>query len=212
MKNVLILGANGRIARIVRQCLLEHPNKVHVTSYLRNAARITPGQNETVIDGDVMDEHQLSEAMAGQDIVYANLVGNMARMASNVLNAMKINSVQRLIWVTGSGLYHEVPNPFGDWVEKTVGHASKEDTREAARLIESSSIKYTIIRAAVMTDADEIDYELTEKGTPFKGKLIPRKSIADFVVSLIKDPSQHVDGSLGIDKPGSTFEQVLARF
>ncbi|GEO46181.1 NAD(P)H-binding protein [Companilactobacillus kimchii] len=77
---------------------------------------------------------------------------------------MKVSDVKDLIWITGFGLYHKVLDPFGTWVENYVGHKSKEDTRRAARIIESSDLNYTIIHAAYMTNDGEIDYELTKKG------------------------------------------------
>ncbi len=208
MTNVLIIGANGRIARLVRHGLLAKTNEVHVTAYLRHASRITDSDVETVIEGDVFDQESLHNAMAGQDIVYANLSGRMADMATLIINEMVSNHVKRLIWVTGSGLYHEAPNPFGAWVERVVGHQSKEDTRAAARQIEASKLNATIIRAAVLTDTDEVDYELTEKGEVFKGTLISRKSIADLITRIILTPQLYSNSSLGIDKPSSTFADV----
>ncbi len=78
-----------------------------------------------------------------------------------------------------------------------------DDTRVAAADIETSKLNATIIRAAYMTDEDKIDYELTEKGTPFKGTLISRASIADLIMNILKDPEQHSFSSLGIDEPGT---------
>lgn len=78
-----------------------------------------------------------------------------------------------------------------------------DDTRRAAKIIEESTVNYTIIRAAYMTNDDEIDYELTEKGSPFKGTTISRQSIADLIVKTIKNPALHQHSSLGIDKPGT---------
>ena len=171
MTKVLILGANGRIARIVEQRLLAETD-VQLTLVLRNAGRllVTSPERETVIQGDVSDSQLLDTVMPNQDIVYANLAGNMALLAQTIITSMNRNHVPHLIWVTGSGLYHETPNPFGAWVEQVVGHAAKNDTRHAARIIESSDIPATIIRAAYMTDDTKIDYELTYKGERFKAR------------------------------------------
>ncbi|WP_125574495.1 NAD(P)H-binding protein [Levilactobacillus huananensis] len=204
MKNVLILGAYGRIARIVEQRLINESD-VHLTLVLRNADRlkIIDKSRETVVEGDVSDYKLVSTIMAGQDAVYANLAGRMALMAKVIVRAMRVNQVKQLIWVTGSGLYHETPEPFGTWVENTVGHANKEDTRQAARIIESSDLQYTIIRAAYMTNAHEVDYELTQKGETFKGTLVSRASIADLILKIIATPSRYSRVSVGISKPGT---------
>lgn len=204
MKHVLILGAYGRIARIVEQRLINESD-VHLTLVLRDVDRlkILDKSRETVVEGDVSDYKLISTIMAGQDVVYANLAGSMALMAKVIGRAMRVNQVKQLIWITGSGLYHETPDPFGTWVENTVGHANKEDTRKAARIIESSDLKYTIIRAAYMTNDHEIDYELTQKGEVFKGTLVSRASIADLILKIIADPSRYVRASVGISKPGT---------
>lgn len=141
--------------------------------------------------------------MPDQDIVYANLNGNMESWAQNIISAMQETKTNNLIWITGSGLYHEVPDPFGSWVENYVGHASKEDTRRAAKIIENSSLRYSIIRAAYMTNDKEIDYELTKKGETFKGTMISRSSIADFIIKIINNPEKYMSESYGISKPGT---------
>ncbi|HBF76173.1 MAG TPA: short-chain dehydrogenase, partial [Lactobacillus sp.] len=54
MTNVLILGANGRIARLVRQRLLTETN-TQLTLYLRHAKRLgsIDPTREDVIEADV---------------------------------------------------------------------------------------------------------------------------------------------------------------
>jgi Putative NADH-flavin reductase len=205
MKRILILGANGKIARIVEQNLLNN-SEYHLTLVLRNVNRLSKfenAENITLIDGDIDDRNLLDQVMSDQDIIYANLNGNMERHAKNIAEIMQKNNVKDLIWITGSGLYHETPGPFGTWVENYVGHESKEDTRRAAKIIEASDLSYTIIRAAYMTNDDEVDYELTQKGETFKGTMISRKSIADLVIKIIDQPADYYRESLGISKPGT---------
>lgn len=202
MKKILILGANGQIAIIVRKRLLQETD-AQITLYLRNSQRITDldPTRETIIEADVNDFATLNQAMANQDLVYVNLGGQFEPMIKNIVQAMKANQVQRMIHVTGLGLYHEVPEPFGSWVENSVGHETMEDTRRAAQIIEHSNLNYTIIRAAYMDNRPEIDYELTTKEAPFKGTIISRESIADLIVKIIQDPTLYEKQSLGIAQP-----------
>lgn len=205
MKKVLILGAHGKIARLVEQMIIDRTD-LQITLLLRNARRLQQYEhlaNVTIVEGDVSDRQLLDTVMENQEVVYANLNGDMEQLAHDVISSMTVNEVKQLIWITGSGLYHEVPDPFGSWVENYVGHESKENTRRAAKLIEASSLDYTIIRAAYMTNDDEIDYQLTKKGEMFKGTMISRKSIADLVVKIINDPSKYNRESYGISKPGT---------
>lgn len=210
MKNILILGANGKIARIVEEQLRNQPD-YRVTLVLRQAnrlARAEDAQNMTVVEGDSDDSQLLDNVLTGQDIVYANLNGHMETHAQRIVEMMQKKNVNQLVWITGSGLYHETPDPFGSWVENYVGHASKEDTRRAAKIIEASELSYTLIRAAYMTNDDEVDYELTHKGDPFKGTMVSRTSIADLVMKIIAHPADYNRESLGISKPGT--DQMLA--
>jgi hypothetical protein len=46
-----------------------------------------------------------------------------------------------------------------------------------------------------------VDYTITQKGEPEKGKAISRKSIAAFVATIVKQPVLHINENLGINKP-----------
>jgi uncharacterized protein YbjT (DUF2867 family) len=75
--------------------------------------------------------------------------------------------------------------------------------RTAADTIESSDLDYTILRPAWLTDADEIDSEVTRKGEPFKGTEVSRKRVAALAVDIVKDPDHWSRASLGVNKPGT---------
>jgi len=209
---VLILGAYGQIARLVRQRLLAETD-VQLTLYLRRANRLQDidAARETVVEGDVNDYATLKAAMAGQDLVLADLGGKFEPLAQNMVRAMMATGVDRLLYITGLGLYHELPAKFDAWLERSIGHDVMEDTRRAARIIEASDLNYTLIRAGYMTNNDEVDYELTEKGETFKGTTISRASIADLLVKIIKNPTLHSRSSLGIAKPGTDGDTPVYR-
>ncbi|MFC6289808.1 NAD(P)H-binding protein [Levilactobacillus angrenensis] len=209
---VLILGAYGQIARLVRQRLLAETD-AQLTLYLRRANRLqdVDPTREMVVEGDVNDYATLETAMAGQDLVLADLGGKFEPLAQNIVRAMTATGVDRLLYIAGLGLYHELPTKFDAWLEQSIGHDVMEDTRRAARLIEESDLNYTLIRAGYMTNNDEVDYELTEKGETFKGTTISRASIADLLVKIIKDPTLHSRSSLGIAKPGTDGDTPVYR-
>lgn len=110
MKKVLILGANGQIAKHVIDFLLKEP-EIHLTLFLRNSQRLNHIKSNQVriVEGDVLDERKLNEEMKGMDVVYVNLEGEMEQNAKNIVNAMKENGVNRLIFITTLGIYDEVP-------------------------------------------------------------------------------------------------------
>ena len=194
MSNVLILGASGGIARVATELFLKETD-AKLTLYVRNARKLknVDPNRARGIEGDVLDTAKLKEAMAGQDVVYANLAGDLERMARSIVTAMDETGVRRLIFISSMGIYDEVPG------EK---HGSILDPyRKSARIIEASDLDYTILRPAWFTDADEIDYETTQKGEPFRGGAVSRKSVAALIVKLVQSPELEVRRSLGVSKP-----------
>lgn len=204
MTNVLILGANGKIARIAERFMIADKN-VNVTLFLRKASRLSELQDKVtkIIDGDASDKVELVAALAGQDVVYANLAGdNIVDQAKALRAAMEQTGVKRLIWISTIGIYDEVPGKFGEWNNNILGDYIT-NYRAAADVLEESDLDFTIIRPAWLTNKDEVDYELTQKGEPFKGTEVSRKSIAAFVHHLAINPKEHVRESLGVNKPGT---------
>ena len=202
-KRVLVLGASGQIARWVVGMLGER-TEIEQTLYLRDPAKLG-GQlprNARIVRGDVMDAATLVQAMAGQDLVYANLFGDMEAQANAVIAAMKRQGVGRLIFITSLGIYDEVPGKFGEWNRREIG-AYLPPYRRAADLIEASGLDYAVLRPAWLTDADEIDFETTTRDEPFKGTIVSRRSVAALVIELILNPERIAALNLGVNKPNT---------
>lgn len=78
MTNILIIGAHGQIARVATRHLLARTDAV-LTLYLRRAKMLdamASNPRVRIIAGDATDPVALEAAMAGQDVVYANLSGD----------------------------------------------------------------------------------------------------------------------------------------
>jgi uncharacterized protein YbjT (DUF2867 family) len=157
MTRVLILGANGQLARSTTRVLLDNP-AVTLTLYLRRAARL-PNPDParvTIIEGDVLDGAALRAAMNGQDVVYANLAGDTARQARTIIDAMHAACLKRLIFVSSMGIYGEVP---GEKYRNIL-----DPYRDSAALIEASDLDWTILRPGWFTAAPEGSCRITRKG------------------------------------------------
>ncbi|MGK4179409.1 SDR family oxidoreductase [Lapidilactobacillus dextrinicus] len=204
MVKVLILGANGQIARLATAQLVDA--KADLRLFLRNANRLQSektGRAE-IIDGDAANVADLTQAMVGVDVVYANLAGhNIEQQAKSVVAAMTQTGIKRLIWVSTLGIYDEVPGKFGQWNHQMLDDGYLPTYAAAAKVIEASELDYTIIRPAWLDNKDEVDYELTQKGEVFKGTEVSRKSVATYIVHLINNPSEQVRHSVGINKPNT---------
>ncbi|MDT9606492.1 SDR family oxidoreductase [Lactobacillus johnsonii] len=205
MTKIAILGAAGQIAQLVEPMLLKktdvdmvlylrHPNKLHQVDESR----------EEIIKGDASNFNELKEALAGVDLVYANLAGaNIEDQAKTVVKAMDANGIKRLIWVSSLGIYDEVPGKFGEWNKNILG-SYLTTYRAAADKITESDLDYTIIRPAWLTNKDEVNYEKTVGAqTPFKGTEVSRLSVADYIVNIIENPEEDLKANVGLDKPGT---------
>jgi uncharacterized protein YbjT (DUF2867 family) len=172
---------------------------VQLTLYLRNAHRLTLPASAgpvRVVEGAVCDPALLRETVAGQDVVYANLDGDLKQQARTIVEAMQASGVKRLIFISSMGIYQEVPGE--------VYRSALDPYRDATEIIEASDLDYTILRPAWLNDRDEIAYGTTQKGEPFHNAsaIVSRKSVADRVVRLATTPGLEVRRSLGIHKAG----------
>lgn len=194
MSAVLILGATGSLARVAIDRFLEETD-VTLTLFARNTRTLkhVDASRARLIEGDVLDHGALTRAIAGHDVVYANLAGDLARMARNIVTAMNETGVRRLIFISSMGIYDEVP---GQKYRRIL-----DPYRDSAMVVEASDLDYTIVRPAWFTDEDEVEYATTQKGEPFKGGVVSRKSLADLIVKLALSPGLAVRQSLGVSKP-----------
>lgn len=187
-KKVLIIGASGSLATVVTE-ELKKQNDVELTLFARNKNRISNAGNLAVIEGDANNYNDVKNAVAGKDIVYVNLAGNLDSMSKNIIRAMDDEGVKRIIAISSIGIF--------DTPMKSVLRPYKALSDN----IENSDLDYTILRPDWFTNSNEIDYTLTKKGMPETGSAISRKSIASFVGELVKHPEHYVRENLGISKP-----------
>lgn len=190
MKKVIVIGASGSLAGEVINAL-KQLNDVSLTLFVRSKKRLSTSavNGSTVVEGDALNYDDVKNAIAGQDIVYVNLAGNLEVMGNNIVRAMKDTKVRRIIAISSIGIYdkplRQVLVPY----------------KKLADIIENAGLDYTILRPDWFTDANEVDYAITYKGQPETGTAISRKSIAAFISSIVSNPALHVNDNLGISKP-----------
>ena len=129
MRNILISGGAGFIGSHLAQRLLSRPGVESVTIYdnfssgtRAHLQAVGADARLKVAEGDIKDLPKLTAAMAGADTVF-HLAANpdIAKavtqpdidfwegtyLAQNVLEAMRVNKVPRLLYTSGSGVYGE---------------------------------------------------------------------------------------------------------
>lgn len=110
------------------------------TLFLRRFGRLAnPDPTRVrIVEGDVLDPAALKAPMQGQDVVYANLAGDMAAQARAIVDAMNETGLKRLIFISSMGIYGEVP---GEKYRSVL-----DPYRDAADIIEAFDLDYTILR------------------------------------------------------------------
>ncbi len=193
MTRILILGANGQIARHTTALFLKSTD-ADLTLYLRGANRLkNPDSNRAIIvEGDVLDRDALTAAMKDQDVVFASLAGNMAEQARVIVAAMNNAGLKRLIFISSMGIYGEVP---GEKYRSVL-----DPYRDSAAVIEASNLDYTVLRPGWFTHSQKVDYQITQKGEPFHGHDVSLNSLSDLIVKLALDPTLHVRCSIGVSQ------------
>lgn len=154
---VLVLGATGRVGRLIVQEALERGHEV--SAFVRDRRRFdVAAPRLRVVEGDALDPAAMARAVDGQDaVIYALGAGNVrrttlfSRSTTILLDAMQRAGVRRLIAITGVGagdtrghggfLYDRVLYPLF-----TRGIYEDKDRQEA--LIRASGADWTLVRPA----------------------------------------------------------------
>lgn len=191
MTRILIVGANGQLARHTTPYFLQQP-QVQLTLYLRNARRLkNPDPSRVdIVEGDATDREALAAAMRGHDVVYANLAGDMKRGAQAIVDAMHSSGVHRLIFISSMGIYGEVP---GERYRSVL-----DPYRDSAAVVEDSDLDFTILRPGWFTRDSQARCSITQKGEPFRGHDVSLDSLSDLIVRLALTPGLESRHSIGV--------------
>jgi len=191
--NILVLGANGQLARNTTRVLLRDTD-AKLSLYLRRAQRLkNPSPNRvTIVEGDVLDRAKLTAAMKNQDVVYANLAGDMKKQAESIVAAMHATGLKRLIFISSMGIYGEVP---GERYTSVL-----DPYRDSAALIEASDLDFTVLRPGWFTNDPEVSYSITQKGEPFVGHDVSLNSLSDLIVKLTTTSGLELRASIGVSR------------
>lgn len=209
---LLVLAAHGQIARLVEHRILTEPafKDVQLTLFLRNKQRmadLAKNPRVTLVEGDITDRDAVMAAAKGQDMIFSAVVDHdpQNRLTKNIIAAAKANGVKRVIETSLLGLYNEVPGEFGRWNRQYCFNGDPTGTPAvvADQLLENSGLDWTTLRLPWLNDRDEVKYTITHRHDQFVGVSGSRKSIADVVLRIVKDPSFGSRDSLGIADPAT---------
>lgn len=200
--NILLLGAAGQVSRYLHENLLNETEH-NLVLFARDASgriEVTDSERETLVNGDFENKEDLEDAMQNIDLVYLDEAVN-ADHVQNIVLTMKEKNIDRIIVASTLGIYDELPEKFEEWNNEQLGSVV-DKLKESADVIESSSLKYTLMRMAWLYDEDgNEEYELTDKGETFKGTQVSRQAIARLVMDILNDLESYENRSIGVSQP-----------
>lgn len=203
MKKIVILGANGNIAKFVSDALASNP-EIEIIKASRHA-------NTNIAALDVLDQQAVIDFLISHggsqiDAVYANLGvhGKQVAASESVVAALQAVGIKRLYWVTTAGIYNEFSEATrAKWID-TLGDPSNPRTyfgeqAASAAVIEASDLNYTLIRPSALTNDEggqaiyeQLDHSLIAGGP------ISRKTVAEWIVRAIQKPTQYQYASVAL--------------
>ncbi len=205
--NLFIAAANGQIAKIVENRVLNEPafQDVNLTLFLRNADRLSALKDNprvTLVEGSLDDAAGLTQALKGQDVVFVAVVDHTSDNAwtKNIIAGMQENGIKRVLFTNILGLYNEVPGEFGAWNLQMV-RSGLPAAINSDKLLADSGLDYTTLRLPWLNDRDEVKYTVTHRNDQYAGVSGSRQSVADLVLKLVSEPTLDVKDSVGLADP-----------
>ena len=201
MKKIALFGATGQTGQKFLEAAINKGYEVKVLVRDRTKLK-TNSPKLTVIEGDVLNEQDVSKAIEGSDIV-VSLFGHVkgspewvqTNGTKNIIAAMQKYSVDRVISLSGGGLpFPEKDKPkFADHLIRTIMKIAVpkvlNDAIAHADVLKASNKKWVIVRGPRLTnDARNGNYRVGWVGVNASTK-ISRFDLADFILTQVEDES-----------------------
>ncbi|GIP47853.1 hypothetical protein J53TS2_14440 [Paenibacillus sp. J53TS2] len=191
---IIVFGATGGVGlSVVEQGLKEG---FEITAFVRNPAKLTlADENLHVVQGNALNQEEVSAAIAGHDAVVSCLGSSqgmkksteLQEMVKCIVQGMQEHQVKRIIYTASAGIHQEVPGISGKLV-MTMLKNPLADHRVAVDCIQAHDLDYTIVRPMGLTDQPFTGkYRESATGVPEKSRSIPRADVAHFIIKTLKD-------------------------
>ena len=198
MEKLIVFGATGGTGREVVKQALDRGHEV--TIIVRNPLSFdTQHPSLKIVQGDVLQPSSFAEYMQGMDAVISCLgVGNSRQPTTlystgieNIISAMKMAGVQRLICISAGALY--VNQQMGFFVriitKLVLQKILKEmyaDMRLMEQIVEESKLNWTIVRPPMLKNKPFTGVYRTAITGHIKHPFsIARADLADFMLNII---------------------------
>ena len=199
IKTIALFGATGQTGQLFLEAALAQ--NFHVKVLVRDASKLRQKSDRiTVFVGDVLDSNDVLKTVEATDIV-VSLFGHVKNSpewlqtngTKNIVAAMKINGVPRIISLSGGGLpFPEQDKPkFVDKMIRTIMKLAVpkilNDAIAHHQVLVLSQLKWVIVRGPRLTNDPKTGiYKVGWVGVN-SGTKISRADLADFILLQIND-------------------------
>src|SRR5437588_2297636 len=199
---LFVIGATGRTGEEIVQQALARGH--HVTAFVRSPEAVTLRHERLgVLQGNVTDEEQLSEAMQNHDAVVSALGPRRVFKPSSLLHdsalatirAMQRSGVNRLLVLSAAAHFPGIPNRIVSFILRN----HMRDSLRMEDVVKGSGLDWTIARPPRLTQGNYTIYRSREGAAPKMGFSLARKAVAAFMVDAIEQ-KKHFQKIVGIAK------------
>ncbi|MGI5132864.1 NAD(P)-dependent oxidoreductase [Pseudonocardia sp. CA-107938] len=193
---VAVFGASGRTGRIVVDELLAAGYEV--TAVVRNPGTFATDA-QRVVRADVRDETSVREAVAGHDAVVSTIGsgrrpdGLYSASAKSLVSALEDANVKRLVVISSGGAPIDDPGLpvfFRAVIRPLFFGELYADMRAMEEVVRASSLEWTLVRPARLTDtAATGNYRVADGTNPRGGGKLSRADLARFVLTTLEGDS-----------------------
>jgi len=199
---LFVIGATGRTGQEVVQQAIARGH--YVTAFVRSPESITlRNERLTVLNGNAMDENELSEAMQNHDAVISTLGPREVFRPGTLLHdsalattrAMNRSGVKRLVVLSAAAHFPGIPNRIASFVMRN----HMRDSLSMEAIVQANGLDWTIARPPRLTQEDSVTYRSREGAAPKMGFTLARKAVAAFMLDAIEQ-KKHFHKIVGIAK------------
>jgi len=201
MKKIIVFGASGGTGRAVVTQAIE--KGLEVTAILRNPAALDLRHHHLkIVIGDVLQLSSFESEVAEKDAVISCIGSGKnlkptsiySKGIDNILQAMRINNVHRLVCISAGGV--EATKEMGFFI-RSLTHLVLQrilknlytDMLLMESTLERSSLDWTVLRPARLTDQPLTKKYRTGVRTHLKTPwCISRSDVAHYMLTIIDDP------------------------
>jgi putative NADH-flavin reductase len=194
---IVLFGATGRTGILLIEQALAAGHTV--VGFVRTPSKMAiQHERLALVQGDVMNKTDVGKAITPDvDAVVSALAPakgspkNLLPVATeNIIDCMRANGVQRLIYMTGAGV--DMPQDKPKFINHVIKFALKTlagdvlaQSEQAVRQVQSSGLQWTIVRVPMLTDGPHsARYRVGWVGVN-TGPRLSRADAADFMLAQI---------------------------